>query len=268
MTTETRVHEGTLVREADDPADQPLQRVEPRAPARRGSASTPMEMIALAVKQGADPEKLDKLMALQERWEANEAKKAFAADFVEFKKERIEILKNANVRYENRDQSITDYDHATLHEVCTKIIAALSKYNLSHAWRPRTEGGRVYVTTVLRHSMGYEDTLTLDSGPDKSGGKNDIQAIGSAISYLERYGLLAITGHAVKGQDDDGRRAGVQVEEVEADPEGKKALEACGSMSALQKAWAALTVEQRHTLAAVKDACKKRIAAADAEAAK
>jgi hypothetical protein len=45
----------------------------------------------------------------------------------------------------------------------------------------------------------------LESAPDESGGKNSIQAIASAVSYLERYTLLAATGLAVKGMDNDGR---------------------------------------------------------------
>ena len=40
-------------------------------------AITPMQMIAQAVAQGADIDKLQKLMDLQERWEANEARKAY-----------------------------------------------------------------------------------------------------------------------------------------------------------------------------------------------
>jgi len=37
---------------------------------------TPMTLINMAVSQGADTDKLKQLMDLQERWEANEARKA------------------------------------------------------------------------------------------------------------------------------------------------------------------------------------------------
>ena len=42
-------------------------------PAGQQLAITPMAMLQIAVQQGADLEKLEKLMALQERWEATEA---------------------------------------------------------------------------------------------------------------------------------------------------------------------------------------------------
>ena len=42
-------------------------------------------------------------------------------------------------------------------------------------------------------------------GPsDDSGSKNKLQAIGSTVSYLQRYSLMSILGLAAKGVDDDG----------------------------------------------------------------
>jgi hypothetical protein len=54
--------------------------------------------------------------------------------------------------------------------------------------------------------MGHsEEGAVLEGAPDTSGSKNSIQAVGSTVSYLERYTLLAATGLAAKDQDDDGR---------------------------------------------------------------
>ena len=36
------------------------------------------------------------------------------------------------------------------------------------------------------------------------GGKKDAHAVGGAITYGRRYGLLSILGIAVEGDDDDG----------------------------------------------------------------
>ena len=77
---------------------------------------------------------------------------------------------------------------------------------------------------------------------------------------MERYTLKAICGVSEQGDDTDG---GKGKDAVEPDAEGKKALEACGSLAKLQEAWKGLTPEQRKTLGAVKDACKKDIEAAD-----
>src|SRR5690348_12650561 len=45
----------------------------------------PMNVLQQAVQQGASVETLEKLLALQERWEANEARKAFVAALAAFK---------------------------------------------------------------------------------------------------------------------------------------------------------------------------------------
>ena len=46
----------------------------------------PSTMIELAISQGSDLEKLEKLLELQERWEKNEARKEFHRAMAAFKK--------------------------------------------------------------------------------------------------------------------------------------------------------------------------------------
>lgn len=48
----------------------------------------------------------------------------------------------------------------------------------------------------------------MDAAPDNSGKKNAIQSIASAVTYMQRYTLLAATGMSTKGMDDDGNSAG------------------------------------------------------------
>ena len=46
---------------------------------------------------------------------------------------------------------------------------------------------------------------------DTSGSKNAIQSIGSTITYLERYSLLALTGLAAHEMDDDGKAGATEL---------------------------------------------------------
>ena len=59
-----------------------LDEVPPPAPP--SGAVTPMQMLQIALQQGADLDKLEKLMALQERWEKTEAVKQYNAAFAAF----------------------------------------------------------------------------------------------------------------------------------------------------------------------------------------
>lgn len=177
---------------------------------------TPMDMLAAAVSQGADMEKLQKLMDLQERWEANNARKAFVAAMSQFKSEPIKILKRKDVNIPGGAK----FSHATLADVVDGCCSALSKYGLSHKWETRQEGEQITVTCIVTHRDGHSERVSLTARPDDSGKKNSIQQLASTVTYLERYTLMAATGLAAKDMDDDGRGAGKKsVAEVPA-PEG------------------------------------------------
>jgi hypothetical protein len=171
-------------------------------PKETALAVTPMTLIEMAVGQNADVDKLAKLMDLQLRWEANEAKKAFAAAMKKFKDNPPEILKNKHVAYNQ-----VAYDHATLDHVCNQITAGLSKCDISHRWKVEQTKDLIKVTCVLTHVMGHSEETSLEGAPDNSGSKNAIQGIGSAVTYLERYSLLAACGLAAKNGDNDGQGA-------------------------------------------------------------
>jgi len=166
------------------------------------TTSAPAALIQYAMEKGADIEKLEQLYALQLRFEGNEARKAYVAAMARFKKNPPTIVKDKEVAY-----GTTRYMHATLGEVCEKIVAGLAEHGFSHRWIPtRAEGGMVEVTCVITHELGHSEETTLSAGLDSSGGKNNIQAMISTKTYLERHSLLAATGLATKDmEDDDGR---------------------------------------------------------------
>ena len=214
---------------------------------------TPMMMLQTAVAKGADLEQLQKLMDLQDRWEKNEARKAYVTAITAFKQKPPDVLKKKDVSF-----GTTKYKHATLDNASELIGAALSEVGISHRWNvEQLEGGIIKVTCILTHVQGHSESVSMQAMADTSGSKNSIQAIGSTTSYLQRYTLFSATGIAAKDQDDDGR--GSSKPAVDPDEAGKKALEACGSEDSLKKAWAGLTEAQRKTLNGVMAECKKAI---------
>jgi len=165
--------------------------------------TTPSHLLAMAVEQGADLDKLTKLMDLQERWEASEARKAFTVAMTGFKSEPVEILKKKNVSF-----SGTSYNHAELSDITDAIGPALSRHSLSYRWDVRQDAANtITVDCILTHIAGHSERVTMTAPPDDSGKKNKIQQIASSTTYLQRYTLLAVTGMSTKGMDDDGREA-------------------------------------------------------------
>ncbi len=220
-------------------------------------AATPMSMLAVAVQKGMDVATIAGLMALQEKWEANEARKAFNTAFAAFKAEAVKIIKNRTVDA----GPLSGKKYAELFQVVNALTPALSKNGLSASWKiTKDEKDWIEVTCNLTHTLGHTESVAMGGPADTGGAKSPIQARASTVSYLERYTLKAICGVSEQGDDTDG---GKGKEEIEPDAEGKKALEACGSMAAFAKAWNALSKEQRKTLHEVRIACETRIKEAD-----
>jgi hypothetical protein len=157
-----------------------------------------MSMLNMAVSQGADLDKLERLMALQERWEANEAKKAYVEAMAAFKSDPPTIIKNKEASFGGNK----GYKYANLAQVAAVIGKALSKHGLSASWKT-DQNGQIKVTCTITHVMGHSESCSLSAAADTSGSKNAIQAIGSTKSYLEKYTLLALAGLAADEQDDD-----------------------------------------------------------------
>lgn len=199
------------------------------------SGQNPATMIALAIEKGADVEALSKLMDLQERWEAREARKAYVAALAAFKSSPPTILKNKAASF---GQGGTSYEYASLDQVAAFIGAALSRHGLSHSWS-MAQGPDLVVTITckLTHVGGHSESVSMSAPPDDSGRKNPIQQIASTVTYLERYTLLAITGLAASGTDSDAQAVYVQIDDAQAE-EIKGLIKQSGTDAARFLRWA------------------------------
>ncbi len=159
----------------------------------------PGQLLQQAVQNNASVEVLGKLMDLRDRYDAKEAEKAFVEAMVEFKTDPPEIFKNKHVRFEIRGGSDIEYDHATLGHICSVLIKALSEHGISHRWGYKQGGNasdstKITVSCIITHRQGHSEKVSLEGWPDESGKKNKLQQVSSAVKYLQRYTLLAVTG--------------------------------------------------------------------------
>lgn len=166
---------------------------------------TPMDLIARAQQSDTSIEKMEQLFSLQLKWEENEARKAYNRAMSDFRSECPEIEKTRKGH---------NGKYAGLAETIQVINPVLSKNGLSHQWKTEQADGGVKVTCIVTHVLGHSEQTTLSAAGDKSGGKTDIHALASTISYLERYTLFAMLGLAGQEMDDDGNGAGKNADDT------------------------------------------------------
>ena len=179
-------------------------------PAQDSDASGLSPLVQAAMSGQLDTEKLKQLLDIQKDYEKNEAEKAFYKALAEFKKNEIVLEKDKLVSFEMSAGGTKQYRHTTLGYALQIINPLLSAVQLSLTWETNQDmenGGLITVTCVLSHALGFSKKTSLSASADASGNKNNIQAIGSTISYLERYTAFSLTGVASMDQDDDGNAA-------------------------------------------------------------
>jgi ssDNA-binding Zn-finger/Zn-ribbon topoisomerase 1 len=173
-------------------------------------ASTPQEALSLAITHNVDPAVLRQMLEVQERWEAMEAKKAYVKAMSAFKRETPAVLnKDAKVDFSTQ-KGRTHYKYASLGGIIEQLTPKLSEHGLSVSFACAQEGNGIAVTCQITHERGHSERVTLTAPRDDSGNKNPIQMIGSAVTYLQRYTLLAALGLATADQDDDGIASGAR----------------------------------------------------------
>jgi len=205
-------------------AKQRKRRVEPLpAPA----VHTPSTVLALIERVTLDPcagvEKLDRLAAIYERLEAKEAELAFNAAKGRILKKLagIKIVKNRPVLSESDNGKpqkgiVEAFKYAPLEEIDKHLrpLLAEEEMDLSYSAEP-CEGGGILVRGRLKHlpSGHYEDSF-MPAPLDTTGGKSNVQAVGSTNSFLRRYVACNIFNIVVVGDDDDGN--GGTIDEAQA----------------------------------------------------
>lgn len=263
--------------------------------ARVSQPAQPLTVIEHAMRSGATPDQLERLLDLQVRADNHQlelmrekrrmdeedrkeaAARAFDAAMTKLRQHNVIIPKTKEVSQRARDGTQGPrFMQSEFDVVCRMLSPALHDCGLSfrhdmrfdaRPWKadgsnPAIPAGTeitipwVYVTCYLTHSDGHTEKLTLEGPPDTSGAKNPLQEMQSTASYLKRQSLLAITGTATGGEDDEnklkGRGQGA-AQQQEAHAEDAALLQAgrdasMEGMKALTSWWGDLTEAQRARL--------------------
>ena len=155
---------------------------------------SPDNLIALAVETGANPEQLERLFFLKERHDANMAKTAFFEALLWFQNKAPVIEKQKKGH---------NYNYAPLPAIVSQIQPLLTECGLTYRFE-QSHAQDISVTCVVTHILGHSERTSMEAQSDTSGSKNKVQAIGSTVSYLQRYTLIGALGITTADVDTDG----------------------------------------------------------------
>lgn len=159
-------------------------------------------MVSMFERMASDPnvdvDKLERLMQMRERAIERQAKEQFDAAMSELQPDLPSIGE--------RGKAAGRYTYALWEDINTAIKPILMRHGFALTFRTDFVNG-ITVTGVLSHRGGHREETSITLPADKSGNKNDVQAVASSVSYGKRYtagALLNLTSH---GEDDDAYRA-------------------------------------------------------------
>ena len=164
-------------------------------------------IIGAAKDPNVDVGKMQQLLALQKDLMAMQAEQQFNGAYHRLQLDMPRVKKNGTVEYKGKEA----FKFATWEGIDAVIRPLLQAegFTLSFDSVPRTQdGGGLIVTGTLSHVAGHKRTASIPVPLDTSGGKNNIQGYGSAMSYGRRYTATALLNIVTEGEDDDGRRGG------------------------------------------------------------
>jgi hypothetical protein len=165
-------------------------------PEQAGTPPAPSQILAKAVESGVDPEGLEKLADLVERFEDREAKKAFHRALKGFQSDCPDIEHNKTAGSGN-----FSYSYADLAQIKKTIQPYLDEHGLSYSFDTEVDNGYMTILCHLSHDRGYTQTSRMTL-PIDNGKMNNIQQFGSTDSYGRRYVLLNALG-IITAQDDN-----------------------------------------------------------------
>lgn len=165
----------------------------------------PYSLLSSAVEQGADLDRLQKLMDLQERWEKSEAEKSYNLAVANFKANPPKIIMDMiNPEYRSA--------YCSLSNLVNTANQSMSPLGLNIRWEFAQPDGLLQVTCILSHVQGHAERATLIGPSDTTGGKakNPIQAMRSTSTYLRKLTFEAVTGLSADYEDQDGNESEIE----------------------------------------------------------
>lgn len=177
---------------------------EPSAIAVRQPDSGALMFERLAADPNVPVEKLERLIAMQERIMAHNAKAEFDSAYAEMQGEIPVITERGEILVSGQLRS----KYAKLEDIIRIVRPIMQQHGFAVRHSHEFVDGKIKIVGILSHRSGHSERDEFVTESDTGAGRTAIQALGSARSYGQRYTLMSLLGIATSGSDDDGVKAG------------------------------------------------------------
>ena len=162
-----------------------------------------------------DVEKLERVIALQERARTEGSRVAFFSALAKLQADLPKIGKRGTIyakggtKVRNKYAKIGD-------DILPTIKPVMAKHGFSLRWRTAffVEDGKrmIRVIGILSHELGWSEESIFEAPPDVHDSRNHVQSLGSTVTYGHRYTMVDLLNleMADDATDDDGQAAAGQ----------------------------------------------------------
>lgn len=172
-------------------------------------------VLSLSTNPNVDAEKMERMLAMYRSIKADNAKTEYYRALA-LMKPKLPII-DRNGRIEVREKTSTgkrdgalqqSTGYALYEDIDEAITPILADHGFVLTYRTgQAADGKVQVTGVLAHTAGHIEETLIVLPHDSSGSKNNVQAVGSSLTYGKRYAATMLLNIRTKGEDDDGNSA-------------------------------------------------------------
>ncbi len=162
-----------------------------------------------------DPEKMRQLLDMHKEITAEEARLAFNEAFIDLQGELPMITQTGKIIIleKGTKKIVQATPYATFNEInrVTKPILQKHGFGLSFSTEPGLDG-RINVKGILKHRRGHQETTVFPLPLETSGSKNNVQGVGSSMSYGKRYAAIALLNLVSEAPQDNDDKDGNLIE--------------------------------------------------------
>jgi len=206
----------------------------------KDDSNNPQSLIIQAIDKGASIEVMERMFTLQERWEKNQAKKAFDQAMADFQSELPEIKKLKEVR-DNGGKTL--YKYAPLESIIGQVKGILSKHGLSYSVKTEVSADKVKSIVFIKHIAGHSEQSEMETPlATKTGIMSQPQQIAATATFSKRYAFMNALGIMTGDEDNEQALKPATQGEIET---AMEALDHCMTEKDLLKAWSLLSKEQK-----------------------